>query len=236
MTEAFHKFPSTPHLVVLGENTVRGDKVLSQLERDDFLRRELVVEEKVDGANLGISFDAAGTLRVQNRGAYLDPPYFGQWKRLSEWLAYRTDLLINLLRDEYILFGEWCYARHSVYYPRLPDWFLGFDVFDKTNEKFLSCPRRDALFRDLGISGVPFIESGCFSIENLKGLLSKSRLGDEPAEGLYLRFDDGDWLQQRAKIVRPEFLQSIEEHWSRSGIKPNRLSQATTHGAHSRAS
>lgn len=42
-------------------------------------------------------------------------------------------------------------------------------------------------------------------------------------EGLYLRSDQGDWLVQRAKLVRHDFIQSVEQHWSRSGIKPNRL-------------
>ena len=39
-------------------------------QHNEFLRYELVVEEKVDGANLGISFDENGTIRVQNRGEY----------------------------------------------------------------------------------------------------------------------------------------------------------------------
>ncbi len=39
----------------------------------------------------------------------------------------------------------------------------------------------------------------------------------------YLRFDQGDWLEQRAKLVRPAFIQSIGGHWSRSGITANRL-------------
>lgn len=33
----------------------------------------------------------------------------------------------------------------------------------------------------------------------------------------------GDWLEQRAKLVRPLFIQAVEKHWSRSAIKPNRL-------------
>lgn len=67
MSEDFFKFPSTPHLVILGANVVRDDKVMSERECDEFLRHELVVEEKVDGANLGIAFDSSGNLRTQNR-------------------------------------------------------------------------------------------------------------------------------------------------------------------------
>lgn len=223
MSNHFFKFPSTPHLALLGDTAVRDDKVLSELERDEFLLHELAVEEKVDGANLGISFDACGNVRVQNRGGYLLFPFSGQWKKLSEWLSPRTDALFEYLTDRHILFGEWCYAQHSVIYDRLPDWFLGFDIFDKVSAKYFSCARRDDMLLTLGISKIPMIKRGHFSLLELNSLLSQSRLSANPAEGLYLRFDQGDWLAQRAKLVRPAFIQSIDEHWSRSGIKANRL-------------
>jgi len=221
--EDFYKFPPTPHLTILGDVDVRGDKVMSEFERNEFLLHELVVEEKVDGANLGISFDSDGNIRAQNRGAYLHLPSRGQWKKLSEWLTLRTEAIFEQLTDRYILFGEWCYAKHSVVYDRLPDWFLGFDIYDKSTARFFSCTRRDEIFRAIGISQVSKIECNHFTLSELCALLSQSCFSDKPSEGLYLRFDQGDWLIQRAKLVRPAFIQSIEQHWSRSGIKANRL-------------
>lgn len=223
MKDDFFKFPSTPHLTLLGAVKVRGDKVMSEAEWNDFLRHELVVEEKLDGANLGISFDTEGNIRVQNRGAYLHLPSTGQWKKLAEWLTPRTDALFVNLTDRYILFGEWCYAQHSVVYDQLPDWFLGFDIYDKSTARFFSCNRRDETFKAIGISQVPKIDRGHFTLVELSELLSKSQLSDKSAEGLYLRFDQGDWLAQRAKLVRPAFIQSVEQHWSRSDMKANRL-------------
>jgi ATP-dependent RNA circularization protein (DNA/RNA ligase family) len=200
---------------------------MSASEREMFLRHELVVEEKVDGANLGISFDREARVRCQNRGSYLQHPYEGQWKKLSEWLAPRTDILFEKLADRYILFGEWCYAQHSVFYNRLPDWFLGFDIFDKESLKFLSCSRRDVVLKDAGISGIPIIAKGHFTLSELKGMLSISHLCDKPPEGIYLRFDQEDWLKHRAKLVRPEFIQSVGDHWTRGGIKANQLKPGT---------
>jgi len=196
---------------------------MSEYERDDFLRQKLIVEEKVDGANLGISFDAEGNIRAQNRGTYLHLPSTGQWKKLAEWLTPRTDALFEQLTDRYILFGEWCYAQHSVVYDRLPDWFLGFDIYDKSTARFFSCAHRDKIFRAIGISQVPKVGFVHFTLAELGELLSQSKLTDNAAEGLYLRFDKGDWLVQRAKLVRPAFIQSVAQHWSRSGIRPNRL-------------
>ena len=226
MKEDFFKFPSTPHLTLLGDIAVRGDKVMSELERDEFLCHKLVVEEKVDGANLGISFDEKGGLRVQNRGNYLHFSKKGQWKKLFEWITPHQELLFDQLSDRYILFGEWCYAQHSVVYTRLPDWFLGFDMYDKLTARFFSCTRRNQIFQVVGISQIPQVAIGHFTLPKLRNLLAQSHFSDSPSEGLYLRFNQGEWLVQRAKLVRPAFIQSVEQHWSHSAIKPNLLELA----------
>lgn len=140
-------------------------------------------------------------------------------------MSSRVDLFLDVLNDQYILFGEWLYAQHSVYYDQLPDWFLGFDVFDKHERKFFSPQKRDSMFQRLGICQTPFMARGHFSIQTLSASFSKSLVSAEPSEGLYMRYDDGDCLGQRAKLVRPKFVQSIERHWTRSGIRPNRLSK-----------
>lgn len=223
MSEDFFKFPSTPHLASVPGVDIRGDKILTPAERDDFLMHEIVVEEKVDGANLGISFDSEGALRIQNRGAWLHLPASGQWKKLEEWLLPRTDILFESLTDRFILFGEWCYARHSVVYDRLPDWFLGFDIYDRSVGRFYSSGRRDALCRKMNLAQVPVVARARFQFHELLKLQAKSNFSNQPAEGIYLRYDQDAWLVQRAKLVRPAFIQSVEQHWSRSGVKPNRL-------------
>lgn len=223
MNDNFFKFPSTPHLALLADVDIRDDKVFSESERYEFLKHNLVVEEKVDGANLGISFDSEGNIRAQNRGAYLYLPGAGQWKKLDDWLAPRLDMLFEHLSDQFILFGEWCYAQHSIAYDRLPDWFLGFDLYDKRFGRFLSSGRRDALLRKMCIAQVPVVTRGQFTFLEIQKILSISKFSDQPAEGVYLRFDQGDWLAQRAKLVRPTFIQTMEHHWSHSSIRPNRL-------------
>ena len=155
---------------------IRGDKVLSGSERDEFLQHGLVVEEKVDGANLGISFDSEGNIRAQNRGAYLHLPGSGQWKKLGDWLALRTDTLFEHLSDHFILFGEWCHAQHSVFYDRLPDWFLGFDIYDKQFGRFLSAERRDVLLREMRVAQVPCSRTRALHIPRNSKLLSHQNL------------------------------------------------------------
>ncbi|HEB69713.1 MAG TPA: DNA ligase [Desulfobulbus sp.] len=223
MVRNFIKFPSTPHLAVLPGVSIRGDKVLDEEQRKEFLRHKLIVEEKIDGANLGISFDKGGNLLLQNRGGYLDKPFTGQWKKLPDWLHVKADLLFDALEDRLILFGEWCYARHSVSYSKLPSWFLGFDVLEKKTRNFWPVKKRDNLLKKAGIPAVPLLANGHFSFPELEELLACSKLSSEPAEGIYLRYERDGRLVSRAKLVRPAFIQAVNEHWSKSQIRPNTL-------------
>jgi len=221
---AFFRFPHTPHLAWLGERQPRDDKVLAPDEVRELLSDDVLVEEKIDGANLGFSVDEHGTLRAQNRGTYLSlDDGQGQWKPLKRWLAPRAEDLAEALFPDLMLFGEWCYAVHSVRYTRLPDWFLTFDVYDRVSGQFWSVARRDALASTLGLAVVPRLGAGRFDLLQLEALLGNSRLADGPAEGLYVRRDVGEHLVARAKLVRGEFVQAIDQHWSKKALVPNAL-------------
>jgi len=225
----FFRFPHTPHLAWLGKGRPRDDKVLTEGEAHDFLAAEVHLEEKIDGANIGFSVDAQGSLRVQNRGSYLERGHLHpQFKPLFAWLRAREQRLIDALVPDLMLFGEWCYAVHSVRYSRLPDWLLVFDVYDRARGDFWSVERRDALVRDLGLALVPELGRGVFDLQVLRRRLGQSRLEDGPAEGLYVRREAGDKLVARAKLVRPEFVQAIGEHWSAKHLTTNSL---TAHAA-----
>lgn len=223
--EAFFKFPRTPHLVWLEESSPRGDKLMPAREAGEWLRRPMSVEEKVDGANLGLSLDD-GRLRAQSRGHYLDRRAAGQWKPLWRWLAQREGRLRALLGPSMIAFGEWCFAEHSVSYDSLPDWFLLFDVYDRRERRFWSRVRRDEWARDAGLWTVPLVATGVLGLPALRKLLVPSRLGSVAAEGIYLRWDAGDWLVARAKVVRPGWVMASDDHWSSGQLKANRLRDA----------
>lgn len=225
--DLLRKFPKTPHVLWLSPQPARDDKLMTPAEAEAFLASgEIVVEEKVDGANLGLSFDDAGRLRAQNRGNFLEGRLTGQWEGLRGWLAQHEAKLREYLPPGAVLYGEWCYAQHSMAYTRLPDWFLGFDVLD-ISDRFWSTRRRDVLFATAGLKPVREVARGKFTLRELRPLLSEpSGYGDGPLEGVYLRREDGEWLLQRAKLVRPEFVQAIGEHWSRGPLYVNRLLSA----------
>ena len=226
----FFRFPRTPHIAWLGEGLPRDDKVLSPQEAAELLAGEVVVEEKVDGANVGISVDEDGNLRAQNRGNYLSPEHaHPQFRPLFRWMAARERELQDALFPGLMLFGEWCYAVHSVTYTRLPDWFLAFDVYDLEKGEFWSTARRDELVRRLGIAVVPRLAVGRFDLDGLRAFLrGESRLTDGPPEGVYIRRETSERLIARAKLVRPEFVQAIGDHWSRRQLQTNRLAPGAT--------
>lgn len=220
----FFRFPHTPHLAWLGDSKPRDDKVFSSEESRDLLSGSIRVEEKVDGANLGLSVTDDGELKAQNRGSFLDlDAPTGQWKPFKRWLAPRRQALVDALYPNLMLFGEWCYAVHNLHYTKLPDWFLAFDVYDRNANVFWSTRLRNALLEKLEVIPVPCHGDGVFSMASLQDISTCSRLYDGPAEGVYLRKESEERLLARAKLVRAEFTQQIGEHWSSRVLSPNSL-------------
>lgn len=226
----FFRFPHTPHIAWQGEGSPRDDKVLAPHEVDKLLSDVVRVEEKLDGANLGISLGPDCQLRAQNRGQYLIEPYAGQFSRLTSWMAQHQWQLQAQLNTNLILFGEWCAARHSLDYKSLPDWFVVFDVYDRAAQRFWSSQRRDVLAESLGLAVVPAMYQGKTNLTKLKELLAitTSRYRQGAPEGLVVRRESEQWCESRAKLVRAEFTQTINDHWRSRAIEWNRLWQGAS--------
>src|SRR4051812_3584326 len=109
------KFPRTQHLE--GSRLQPGDEDLAQVRFDEIAGRPVVVKEKVDGANAGLRFDAAGRPWLQSRGHFLTGGYRERhFDAFKQWAAARAQDLWPALGTRYALYGEWAYAKHTVYY------------------------------------------------------------------------------------------------------------------------
>ncbi|MGU5704194.1 RNA ligase family protein [Aeromonas caviae] len=225
----FIRFPHTQHLAWLGEGLPRDDKVLLPNEVAAFLAGDVVVEEKLDGANLGLSLAQDGSLRAQNRGQYLAEPPAGLFARLPAWLAQHSESLRCVLKPNLILFGEWCAARHSLDYVTLPDWFLLFDVYDRIADRFWSSSRRNAMASGAGLVTVPQLLHGKATVQTLKQLVTEtaSRYRTGALEGVVIRRESVDWCEARAKLVRPDFTQAIDTHWRKRPLEWNRIANSS---------
>lgn len=221
----FFKFPHTPHIAWLGDGEPRDDKVLTATEVKTFLKHPIVLEEKIDGANIGFSLGIDGEVNVQNRGQYMLRPFTGQFSRLNEWLAIHEEALFDALGESLILFGEWAAAVHSLEYLELPDYFLIFDVYDSDEQRFWSTSRRNALALQLGMRHIHQIGTGHYPLNVLKQMTATmpSVYRDGVCEGIYLRHEDENWLIARAKLVHPDFMQNIAEHWRSRSLRWNAL-------------
>jgi len=222
---SFVKFPQTPHLLSLEPQKLRNDKLMNAGERAAFFGTTISVEEKVDGTNIGFSLSQEGSVLVQNRGSYIDSKSHVQFKKLKSWIKEHERDLLEILFPNRILYGEWCYAKHTIPYDLLPDWFLAFDIFEPDSGCFVSRDVRHNILKSFKIHEVPFIGKMIFDTENqIFDLVERrSSLYNGPVEGIYLRLEDGSYLLKRAKVVRPEFIQSIEQHWTRNALVLNGL-------------
>jgi len=169
------KYPRTPHLE--GSRLQAGDEGHEHVRLATLAGCHVVIEEKLDGANAGISFTSGGDLLLQSRGHYLvGRGRERQFAPFKQWAISHEARLLALLEDRYVLYGEWLYAKHSVSYDRLPHWFCEFDVFDRVDGVFLSTPRRRALLTGSPVVSVPLLHAGSMpgDVKALRSLVRPS--------------------------------------------------------------
>jgi hypothetical protein len=231
------KYPRTPRLE--GSRLQPGDEDLDAVPFARITGRFLVVEEKCDGANCGLRFDADGRLWLQSRGHFLTggerEKHFHLFK---QWANTHSAALRPVLGSRYLLFGEWLYAKHTIFYDHLPHYFLEFDVLDTETGDFLSTQRRQALLTGLPIVSVPVLRTGpAHCLEELMALIGPSlyksaawreRLTQiaqergldtervwketdrsDAMEGLYIKVEEDGRVVERYKYIRPSFLTSV---------------------------
>jgi len=236
------KFPRTHHLVDLGAATrddLRVDDASKWLcaERGGEV---VVIEEKIDGANMGLRIAEDGEkLEVQNRSHHVAAASHPQWKKLGSFVDVHTAALRRkCLRDRnLILYGEWVYARHSVGYNLLPAYFIAFDLRCLLTGEFVARSELETALAGTGVNLTPLLMrrslggggNGVSLERDVMPLVKRpssfsAAAGAEPvaAEGVYVRVERSGLLHRRAKIVRVDFVAG-HERWDRGPIEPNTL-------------
>ena len=232
------KYPRTPHIE--GSRLQPGDEDLSQIPFDAIRGRVLVIEEKCDGANTAVSFGPDGELLLQSRGHYLTGGYRERhYNLMKQWAMAHRDAFYKVLGTQYIMYGEWVYAKHTVFYDALPHYFLEFDIRDRFTGVFLDTKTRHEMLQNLPVVSVPVLGEGTFSSrDEMLKLLGHSKfvsadprqhlreaaekLGLDPdracdetelsgmMEGLYIKVEENGQVTDRMKFVRSAFLQCVD--------------------------
>lgn len=247
--DTIDKYPRTQHLE--GSRLQAGDTDHAQVPYSAIAGKYIVIEEKADGANSGVRFSPRAELLLQSRGHYLTG---GGRERhfnlLKAWAAAHEEALFDALGDRYLMYGEWMYSKHTVFYDRLPHYFLEFDLLDTKEGVFISTQARRELLAGSPVVSVPVLYEGIAPrrLEDLVAMvrpsLAKSRNwrdvlratavregldpervvreteGSDLSEGLYIKVEKGGQTVGRLKWVRADFLQTILENDSHWLARP----------------
>ena len=233
------KYPRTYHIE--GSRLQHGDDGMGDVPVKTLAGRYVVVEEKMDGANSAISFTAESELLLQSRGHYLTGgPREKHFTLFKQWAYTHMGALWDILQGRYIMYGEWLYARHTMFYNHLPHYFMEFDILDKETGQFLSTARREEMLTGMPIVSVKVLHAGAINtLADLTDLIAPSYFiqGDfladlrklctvmgldveralsetEPSglmEGLYIKVEENGVVMERYKYVRGDFLAKILE-------------------------
>jgi hypothetical protein len=226
-----NKFPKTPRIV----NVLQQEDV-----HREWKHLHAVVQEKVDGANVGISVDEDANLLLQSRGHYLrGGPRERQFDLFKQWANKHESFFFDTLTTQYILYGEWMYAKHHIFYDALPHYFIAYDLYDKQVDKFVSSPRLQKFALKGVLEGCPICvvptlyEAKFGKVNNFTQYIGPSRYktkdwlkklidiaGEKELEhsdmtnlmeGVYVRIEDENWVVGRMKHPREEFSKVLED-------------------------
>lgn len=231
------EFPRTMHLPI-EPNTSAGDKVATFREMEAFLGLRVSVEEKLDGANMGLAV-IDGQPLVRNRSHILRKGYSArktpaqqQFGRVWTWLHEVDGKVRNyekvLLASEIVgspvtVYGEWLFARHVVEYDALPDLFVAYDLWHQAEGRFLDPFRTKMVLEEAGFKTPKMWAYNLLWPDLLVPCRDKPSAFSSTAmqEGIYLKSGDGEWGHGRYKMVAPWF--RSDDGWNKRPLVRNTL-------------
>ena len=156
---------------------------------DNFKPGDLIyIEEKIDGSNAAIRYDAAtNSIVAQSRKQILTPTnnlrgFYEFTQRLD------VDKIHKVLGENLVAFGEFL-VSHTVKYPddKYNNFYM-FDVYDLGTQSYLPQNKVIAIAAMLGLTMAPIFYIGEFiSWEHCASFVGKSELGAESGEGIVVK-------------------------------------------------
>lgn len=205
-------YPRIPHL----------DKSISKMTHDDIISDNIIsypligyVQEKIDGANLGVSWYKNGPI-VRNRNNILKKGYSKiytpakeQFKSTWNWVHdNRKDIqfVSKKVMSEITIYGEWMVAQHSINYNKLPSWFIAYDIWVVEDNKFLSPSKVDEILSETNIS---YIKPYKVTFNNIEDVIRWSEMKSDftygVREGIVIKTVEGDFIKDVYKVVNKHF-------------------------------
>lgn len=227
----FRKYERTFRIRV-PQHEISSKHFHSKADTQRLLRGKVLITEKIDGANIGIGRQKKDPgFFTQKRGGLVGASEHAQFNALANWANSRIpDILRIPMR--YTVYGELCYAKHHIFYDRLPDLVIVFNVWNKQDEEYLAWPDLKSFCVAYGFVHVPALYYGPAPCRaDLAGFIPKVSAfsSDQPAEGIVVY----NYRQQiRGKVVHPRFIKGIDEdnednggHWSNANLTKQQLAK-----------
>jgi len=197
-----------------------------------FFRHKINIEEKIDGASVGMMLCNNHPL-IRNRDHILRKGYVKrtaakqQFASVWTWFYEHLDLF-KALQDfgPYSVYGEWCVARHGIAYTRLPSWFIAYDLYDYDAGLWVSPVKARMWLAGLGFVVPKLYHQGDYAYKEEELSSWAEAVSDwtdgMPGEGIYLKAYDDKQVLHRFKKVRPGFVRGA--FWDQKVIIRNEVS------------
>lgn len=191
----------------------------------ELLSCEVVIDEKLDDSAVSFSKEGNDIVAYGKRNEIMrngvlknrTKPYI----LLDKWYWENIENL-QQIPDGYTMFGAWMYAKHTVFYDKLPDYWLFFDIFNGKEFIFLTDEWSD-IAEKVDLLAVPSLEIGELTIADLKKIAQKQKsvYGDR-MEGFVVKNYE---KQIFMKFVKKTFDIDLEEseHWLKQPLEINKL-------------
>ncbi len=205
-------YPRIPHF----------SKAISNMTHDDILTESNIqfplsgwVQEKVDGANMGISWTSGPLIRNRNnilKKGYIDTdtPAKLQFRPAWNWIHEHGQDIRNIskeLMSPVTIYGEWMLAKHSLEYDKLTDWFLAYDIYLSEERRFLA----PDIFEELmSKTNIKYIKPKKIIFNNLDEVVRYSEKNSDfrngKQEGIVIKISDGSSVTDSYKVVNKHFI------------------------------
>lgn len=188
-----------------------------------FKDRYLIVTEKLDGSNVCLQADGCFAR------SHVEPPRHPSFDMFKAFHAS----VKHLIKPGFQIFGEWLYAKHSIRYTGLPNYFMVFGVHNMAKHTWESWTSVDWWAQRLGVPTVPVLHETTPTTD-LEAVIRKfaaqksSKYGGSEREGFVVRwadsFADEEFETAVAKWVRKDHVQT-PDHWKNQMVTRNRLEE-----------
>jgi hypothetical protein len=186
---------------------------MSEVQFEKFLNTEIVITEKLDGSNICLTNDSVFSRSHSSPATHKS---FDPLKKMHSYMRYE-------IPDGISIFGEWCYALHSIEYRMLQNYLNIFGVRDDNTGEWVDWDEVELWAEMLGVVTVPVILRGVISNkDDLRDLIvdlsNLSSVYGPEREGVVIRtvapptVNEVNQLEGLGKWVRENHVQT-DEHW-----------------------